>query len=60
MSDDESLKDFEAFLGIMLTTWDYDDMAYMHQRVMHPSYGGGPCGYCREYTCKGKCDPTSS
>jgi len=29
----------QVFLAIMFTTWTPDEMAYMHQRVMHPSYG---------------------
>ncbi len=30
---------YTIFLGIMLREFTQDEMAYMHRKVMHPSYG---------------------
>lgn len=36
---DETQEEYNRFLFIMLETWTADEMAYLHHKVIHPSYG---------------------
>ncbi len=35
---DETPEQWQAFVELMLSTWDFDSMAYMHLTVMSEDY----------------------